>query len=433
MPRRSTTKRAPAKKAKAAPPPEPRPDDEQDEELGEDELAELEPDDDADAAPEPEVVAPDLDEDEDEESDRGLDFEGGPIVDLAPSSPTPPGGSPPAGAWTASYGSQGWGPATTVSGPVPPASGPGATASSSASLPVRRATTGVSTGSPLERFMQQVGRFPLLTPEEERELTMAVYERSDPIAARKLVVHNLRLVVKMAYRYRRVWANVLDLIQEGNVGLVEAVSRYDPFKGAKFSTYAAYWIRAYILRYLLDQSRMVRISRTRAGRKLFFRLSRERERLRALGVEPGPKLLAERLGVSQEDYEEVVRHMDQPEIRLDAPLYSDGDGTDTILDTIAGGERSPEAQAHRQEFHTDVAAALESFAKTLTDPREKAAWEEHLMAEDPVSLSDLGARFGVTKQRMGQIVMAMRKRLKAHLISELGPDVELGYNLDPDR
>lgn len=310
------------------------------------------------------------------------------------------------------------------------ADGPVLDVGSSPSLPAVRASESLGRVGPLERFLQQVGRYPLLSLEEEQALTQAVYEGGDPIAAKKLVVHNLRLVVKMAYRYRRAWANVLDLIQEGNIGLIEAVKRFDPFKGARFSTYAAYWIRAYMIRYLLEHSRMVRISRTRAGRKLFFRLSREREKLRALGVEPGPKLLAEKLGVSQADFEEVVKHMDQPEVRLDAPLSYDGEPGDTVLDTLTSADTSPEAQAQKAEFNADVSRALESFAATLKDPREKAAWEEHLMAEDPLPLSALGERFGVTKQRMGQIVMAIRRRLKAHLVKVLGPDIQLDYSLD---
>jgi RNA polymerase sigma-32 factor len=174
---------------------------------------------------------------------------------------------------------------------------------------------------------------------------------------------------------------------------------------------------------------MVRISRTRAGRKLFFRLSKERERLRALGEELRARLDAERLGVSQEDFEEVVRHMDQPEIRLDAPVSHDGEG-DTVLDTLSSQGESPEALAHKTELSQDVAEAFDAFAQTLKDPREQAAWHEHLMAEDPLPLSDLGARFGVTKQRMGQIVMGIRKRLRDHLVRTLGPDVQLDYSLE---
>jgi RNA polymerase sigma-32 factor len=343
----------------------------------------------------PEVIWNDdeLDEDDDEDDD-----EGGPVLDVG----------------------------TTPSFPAMPQ------VDSRASVPAIRAREGITRTGALERFLAEMGRYPLLSLQEEQDLTIRYYENKDPVAARKLVVHNLRLVVKMAYRYRRAWANVLDLIQEGNVGLVEAVRRFDPFKGAKFSTYATFWIRAYMLRYLLEHSRMVRISRTRVGRKLFFRLSKEREKLRAQGIEPGPKLLAERLGVGQSELEEVVRHMDQSEVRLDAPMYTDDASGGTLLDAMGGEAPSPEAQTYRREFESEVSNALESFASTLKDPREKVAWAEHLMAEEPASLSELGARFGVTKQRMGQIVAALRKRLKDHLIETLGPDVQLGYHLDRD-
>ncbi|MEO1334698.1 MAG: sigma-70 family RNA polymerase sigma factor, partial [Myxococcota bacterium] len=226
---------------------------------------------------------------------------------------------------------------------------PSLPSSTGSSVPAKRAKDGVRS-SALDAFLQEMGRYPVLSTEEERELTLQYYENQDPSAARKLVVHNLRLVVKMAYKYRRAWASVLDLIQEGNVGLVEAVQRFDPFKGAKFSTYATFWIRAYMLRYLLEHSRTVRISRTRVGRKLFFQLAKERAKLRAQGIDPGPKLLAERLGVKEEDLEEVVRHMDQPEIRLDAPAHSDDTQGSTILDTMSTQGASPEAEAFRRAF-----------------------------------------------------------------------------------
>ena len=296
--------------------------------------------------------------------------------------------------------------------------------SSASSVPASRST---SRSTALDRFLAEVGRYPVLTPEEERELTKAYYERQDPVAARRLVVHNLRLVVKLAYKYRRAWASVLDLVQEGNVGLVEAVKRYDPFKGAKFSTYATFWIRAYMLRYLLENSRTVRLSRTRVGRKLFFQLSKERAKLRALGIEPESKLLAERLGVDASELDEVVRHMDQSEVRLDAPVGDEGSGG-TYLDGMTSDAPSPEAEVSRRELTDDVSRALESFRETLTDERELVAWDQHLLSDDPRSLSELGKDFGVTKQRMGQIVGGLRKRLKAHLHEQLGPDIGLHFD-----
>jgi RNA polymerase sigma-32 factor len=367
----------------------------------------------------PEVIIEDAPEDEDLEDDDTSAFdpaEGEEDDDTAATRPAAPASAEKRPGGTV---------VDVSSGPTLPS----LPSAGSPSVPALRARGGLNRKSALDAFLAEMGKYPVLSSEEERELTTAYYERQDPAAARKLVVHNLRLVVKMAYRYRRAWASVLDLIQEGNVGLVEAVQRFDPFKGAKFSTYATFWIRAYMLRYLLENSRTVRISRTRVGRKLFFQLSRERAKLRAMGIEPGAKLLADRLGVDEGELEEVVKHMDQAEVRLDAPIGDDG-STGTVLDTLHAESQSPEVEAFKSEFASSVTKALDAFAETLTDEREKRAWEAHLMSDDPKSLSELGAEFGVTKQRMGQIVSGLRKRLKKHLVSTLGPDVELGFQFD---
>ena len=299
------------------------------------------------------------------------------------------------------------------------------------SLPVSKSGSAVSRVGPLQAYMQTIGQYPVLSLEDERALAIRVFEEEDKQAAQALAVHNLRLVVKMAYKYRRAWSNTLDLIQEGNIGLLEAISRYNPYKGARFSTYAAFWIRAYLLRFILEHSRNVKVARTRAGRKLFFRLSKEREKLRALGIEPGPKLLAEKIGVSESDIHEVAPHLDQPEVRLDVPLSSDGDSKQTMMDLLSGGEASPESAVHEKAFAEDVGEAFRLFEKNLKDDRERAIFLEHMTAEDPLSLTVLGERFGVSKQRMGQIVSALKKRLKKHLLTTMGPDIQMHFEDKP--
>jgi len=321
-------------------------------------------------------------------------------------------------------------PVSSPTGPVLDVSRAQQVTSKSLSLPISRAGAGVSKVGPLQAYMQTIGQYPVLSAEDERALALRVYEDKDEQAAQALAVHNLRLVVKMAYKYRRAWANMLDLIQEGNIGLLEAVSRYNPYKGARFSTYAAFWIRAYLLRFILEHSRNVKVARTRAGRKLFFRLSKEREKLRALGIEPGPKLLAEKIGISEKDYHEVVPHLDQPEVRLDMPLNPDTKGGASMMDLIANEGESPESAVHQKAFSEDVGLAFEGFSKTLKNDREKAIWLEHMTAEEPLSLTVLGQRFGVTKQRMGQIVSVLKKRLKKHLVETMGPDIEMEFNFD---
>ncbi len=205
------------------------------------------------------------------------------------------------------------------------------------SVPVPVGETAVVPRDPLDRYFAEIRRYPLLTPEQERELAVRVHDESDPQAAEKLTLSNLRLVVKIAMEYRRVWTNVLDLIQEGNVGLLQGVKRFDPGRGVKLSSYAAYWIRAYILKYLIDNIRMVRVGSSRAERKLFFRLNRARRELDRAGFAAEPKLLAEKLDVSETDVTDMERRLSQSDLSLDAPAGGDG-GSARYGDFVAGGD-----------------------------------------------------------------------------------------------
>jgi RNA polymerase sigma-32 factor len=280
--------------------------------------------------------------------------------------------------------------------------------------------------SPLERFLAEVRRYPRLSDEEERTLGKAVREHGDREAARKLVVHNLRLVVAIAYQYRRAWANILDIFQEGSVGIMEAVKRWEPTLGPRFGTYAAYWIRAYVLRFLMTNARLIHVGNTRAGRKLFFRLEKERQKLMAAGFEPTQKLLAAKLDVDEEDLAEVSRHLDSREVSFEPHGQGSGgeEGGVPLSEKIASGERSPEAAAEGAELATAVRRFMNAFQARLTDEREKAVWREHLAADEPAPLGELGTRFGVSKQRMGQIADRLKKRFREEIVRELGADVQ---------
>jgi RNA polymerase sigma-32 factor len=280
----------------------------------------------------------------------------------------------------------------------------------------------------VERFLAEVRRYPRLSDEEERVLGKAVREQGDREAARKLVVHNLRLVVAIAYQYRRAWANILDLFQEGSVGIMEAVKRWEPTLGPRFGTYAAYWIRAYVLRFLMTNSRLIHVGNTRAGRKLFFRLEKERQKLMASGFEPTAKLLAAKLDVAEEDLAEVSRHLDSREVSFEPRGGQGGFGADEgglpLAEKIASGESSPETEAAGHEIASAVRRFMTAFQAGLTDEREQAVWREHLAADEPAPLGELGARYGVSKQRMGQIADRLKKRFRDEIVRELGPDVK---------
>lgn len=285
----------------------------------------------------------------------------------------------------------------------------------------------------LSFYLAEVRRYPLLDPEEEKALAIRFAETGDAEAAERLVTANLRLVIKIAFQYHRQWANVLDLIQEGNVGLVEALSRYDTYREIRFSSYAQYWIRAMILRFLLDNFRLVRLGSTRAGRKLFFQLQKERDRLVREGLSPSPKLLAERLGVSETEVNAVDQHMRAPALSLHAPAGDDDDGR-ALSEVVAEKDtRDPEDQAARSELGSLVREKLDAFARDqLLDDRERQIWEQRLVASDPVPLSQLGEDFGVSKERIRQVEARMKKRLKQYLEEQLGDEIDFEFSVPDD-
>jgi RNA polymerase sigma-32 factor len=280
-------------------------------------------------------------------------------------------------------------------------------------------------------YLAEVRQHPLLDPEEEHELAVLYLETGDAKAAQRLVTANLRLVVKLAFQYHRQWANVLDLIQEGNVGLVEALSRYDPYRGIRFSSYAQYWIRAMILRFLMDNYRMVRLGTTRHGRKLFFQLQKERDRLEEMGIQPTTKALSESLNVPEKEVVNVSQHLSAPALSLDAPAGKYEDGR-TLAESVDGGGRSPEGEVARVELGALIKEQLATFARTLSDDRERAIWHERLVTQEPLSLSQLGARFGVTKERIRQVEVRIKKRLRAQLVENLGAELDFEFDVPED-
>ena len=309
-----------------------------------------------------------------------------------------------------------------------PSARPASTASMPAGLPLvpalSPATTAARKKDLLSYYLAEVRRYPLLEPEEETELAIRYQENGDPEAAQRLVTANLRLVVKLAYQYHRQWSNVLDLIQEGNVGLVEALSRYDPYRGIRFSSYAQYWIRAMILRFLMDNYRMVRLGSTRHGRKLFFQLQKERDRLIKQGIQPSTLALSKALDVPEQEIINVDLHLSAPALSLNAPVGGDeGRPLTEVVQNPAAA--NPESAAARSELSEVFREHLAVFSETLRDEREQAIWEERLTATEPMSLAALGKRFGVSKERVRQVEARMKKRLREHLTRELGEEIPI--------
>jgi len=275
--------------------------------------------------------------------------------------------------------------------------------------------------------MSETRRYPLLTPDEEHALAVRLVEHADGTAARKLIEANLRLVVKIAYEYRRAHRNLLDLVQEGNIGLIQAVGKFDPYRGVKLSSYAAFWIRAYILKFILNNWRLVKIGTTQAQRKLFFNLRKEREKLEQLGFEPSTKLLAEKLDVSEKEVIDMERRLAAPEASLDAPLGSDDDGggARTRLDYMPSDDVRPDRAVAQSEFSNLLKGHLEAFSKTL-EGREQTIFRERWLTEEPLTLQEIGDRYQISRERARQLEKRMLDRLKKYLESELGSAVDIG-------
>ena len=287
----------------------------------------------------------------------------------------------------------------------------------------------------LQRYMAEVSRHPLLSREEEHALAVRFRETQDPRIAYRLVTANLRLVVKIANEYRRAAFNLLDLVQEGNVGLMQAVQKYDPFRGVKLSSYAAWWIRAYILRYLMDNWRMVKLGTTQAQRKLFFNLRKEQDRLMAQGFEPVPKLLAERLDVTEQDVREMDQRLANDEFSLDAPVAGSDDARQTYGDRIVETARPAEDQLGDEELRRIFKEKLAEFGKTLTDAKDRFLFEHRLSLPDgaePMTLQEVGNKYGFTRERARQLEVRLTDRLRDYLRRELPDFAELSVRPKED-
>jgi RNA polymerase sigma-32 factor len=272
---------------------------------------------------------------------------------------------------------------------------------------------------PLQRYLSEISNYNLLTREQERELGIRVREHGDKQAAYTLVTSNLRLVVKIALEFQRVWMqNLLDLIQEGNIGLMQAVKKFDPYKNVKFSYYASFWIKAYILKFIMDNWRLVKIGTTQGQRKLFFKLKKEKQKLIDDGFDPKPKLLSERLGVSEREIVDMDQRLDGWDVSLDAPLKEDSD-TERI-EFLSTNTESIEDQVSKKEIEVLLHNKIAEFRKKMT-PRELEIFDLRIFSDNPVTLQEIGDRYGISRERVRQVEKNIIKKMREFFKREI-PD-----------
>jgi RNA polymerase sigma-32 factor len=265
---------------------------------------------------------------------------------------------------------------------------------------------------PLSRYLAEIRRFPLLSREEEMVIAKRYAKFHEPDDAYRLVTANLRLVVKIANEFARATRNLLDLIQEGNIGLMEAVKHFNPEVGIRFPSYAVWWVRAYIYRHLINNWRLVKIGTTQAQRKLFFNLRKESERLEAEGFGAQPKLLAQRMGVKESEVREMQERMAQSEVSLDQPASADDDTS--LMDALPDSSYNPEEATARAQWRNFAHEKVEEFAGTL-EGKELEIFRSRLLSEDPPTLQEVGVKFGISRERVRQIESRLKCRFKAFL------------------
>lgn len=274
---------------------------------------------------------------------------------------------------------------------------------------------------PLSAYLRDIRRYPRLSREEEQELALRYFHEQDLDAAYKLVKANLWLVVKIARDYERAARSLLDLIQEGNIGLMEAVKNFDPFRGVRFPSYAVWWIKAYIVRFVIANWRMVKIGTTQAQRKLFFNLQKEKEKLEREGFFPGPKLLAKRLDVKESEVIEMEQRLGSMDLSIDAPASSESDATFQSL--LPAADATAEELVSKKQLQDLLRRHLEEFQTTLNE-KEEAIFEDRLLSEEKVTLQVLADRLGVSRERIRQIEGRVKEKLRDFLIDKMGSIVD---------
>jgi len=278
---------------------------------------------------------------------------------------------------------------------------------------------------PLQMYLWEMSRYRLLTKEEEIELAIRYREKNDQEAGHRLILSNLRLVVKIAMEFHRYWMkNLMDLIQEGNIGMMQAVKKFDPHRGIKFSYYASFWIKAYILKFIMENWKLVKIGTTQAQRKLFFNLAKEKERLLSLGYDPEPRLLAERLDVKKDEVIEMGQRLGGWEVSIDAPVKEDA--KQDYGSFLPSPEMAVDEQVSTRERKELLREKLEEYRNTLSS-KHRDIFDNRVLAEDPLTLQELGDKYNISRERVRQIQEKILKKAKDWLMAKI-PDFQENFS-----
>ncbi len=285
------------------------------------------------------------------------------------------------------------------------------------SKPQPAESTDLVPSTALGRYLVEVRRYPFLSKEEELQLFHEYQVMGSRDAAVKLILSNLRVSVAIALEYKHTGADQMDLIQEGNVGLMQAIKKFDVTRNVRFYAYAAWWVRAYILRYLLQSHRLVKIGTTQEQRKLFYNLKKEKAKLEREGFVPDAKLLADRLQVRERDVLEMDQRLGSWELSLDQPISKDKE-EGTFLDLLPAPTPRVDDALAKKELMLLFRKKLGEFSKTL-DERDEDILRNRLLSETPLTLEEIGRKYSITKERSRQLEAKIIKKLREFMKAEL--------------
>jgi RNA polymerase sigma-32 factor len=287
-------------------------------------------------------------------------------------------------------------------------------------LPVVRKEKRLERLDPLTAYMQEIRHYEGLSEEEERALAIKYKEGGDLDAAYQLTTSHLMMVVRIAMTFKRDWNNMMDLVQEGNIGLMKAVKNFDPFRGVRLSAYATWWIRSYMLKYILDNWRLVRVGTTNVRRKLLFNLKKEKEKLEKEGFAPSTKLLAERFGVDESEVIDVDASLGAADVPMDAPVHPQS--AKTYQDAFGHAE-TPEKLVVSEMFLDALKENIDRF-KVKLKPIEREILEDRVLSESPASLQEIGDRHDITREAIRQTEVRLLKKFKTFIEEEFPEGAE---------
>ncbi|MCL4136867.1 UNVERIFIED_CONTAM: hypothetical protein GTU68_047167 [Idotea baltica] len=273
----------------------------------------------------------------------------------------------------------------------------------------------------LTAYLREIRQYPKLTAEQEKSLAIRFKDKKDIQAAYDLVSSNLWLVVKIARDYEKAAKTLLDLIQEGNIGLMEAVKNFDPYKGVRLPSYAAWWIKAYIIKYLIANWRMVKIGTTQAQRKLFFNLQKEKDKLEQAGIYPSPKMIADNLNLKEKEVIEMEQRLGSYDLSVDAPLSDDS--TNSLHSVLPDTNENAEDIFAKKQIKDVFAEGISKLSELLSE-KERIILNKRMLAEKKKTLTELAEELSLSAERVRQIENELKGKIKDFFKKNYAAEIE---------